>query len=279
MYAKDIMTEELIVAKLPANRREILGLMVKHKKTGLPVVDSKNKFVGTITRKNIFDNPNEEQIATLMITDPPIVKPKDTIRKAAKLMVKSRVYRLPVVDGRKLVGLIAPPDFLKIIEKKNISKPVEEYISGPCVPIFQDTPLGVAAAIINVTQVYAMPVLDKKARLVGILTDRDLYNLGFIDKKIALTELGLGQDEDAWTWEGLRNIMKLYYEESKTDLPNAPVKKIMVKNPTSIMDKTTVSEAARIMWKHDFGQLPIADSRDHLVSLIYDLDIIAALYE
>jgi Mg/Co/Ni transporter MgtE len=137
----------------------------------------------------------------------------------------------------------------------------------------------VAAAIINVTQVYAMPVLDKKARLVGMLTDRDLYNLGFIDKKIALSELGLGQDEDAWTWEGLRNIMKLYYEESKTDLPNAPVKKIMVKNPTSIMDKTTVSEAARIMWKHDFGQLPIADSRDQLVSLVYDLDLIAALYE
>jgi CBS domain-containing protein len=279
MYVKDIMTTDLVVAKLPADRREVLGLMVKHKKTGLPVVDSKNKFVGTITRKNIFDNPNEEQISTLMVSDPPIVKTKDTVRKAAKLMVKNRVYRLPVVEGRKLVGLIAPPDFLKIIEKKNINKPVKNYISGPCVPVYQDTPLSVAAAIINVTKVYAMPVLDKKARLVGILTDRDLFNLGFIDKKIALSELGLGQDEDAWTWEGLRNIMKLYYEESKTDLPNASVKNIMVKNPTSIIDKTTVSEAARIMWKNDFSQLPIADSKDHLVSLVYDLDIIAALFE
>jgi CBS domain-containing protein len=279
MYAKDIMATDLIVAKIPSDRSEILGLMVKNKRTGLPVVDSKNKFVGTITRKNIFDNPNEEQIASLMIWDPPILKPKDTVRKAAKLLVKHHVFRLPVVEKNKLVGLITPTDLLKIIEKKNIKAPVNKYVRSPCVPIYQDTPLTVAAAVINVTKVYALPVLDKKARLVGIVTDRDLFNLGFIDKKIALSELGLGEDEDAWTWEGLRNIMKLYYEESKTDLPNAPVKEIMVKNPTSIMEKTNVSEAARIMWKNDFGQLPIADSKDHLISLVYDLDIIASLYE
>ncbi|MCK5559955.1 MAG: CBS domain-containing protein [Thermoplasmata archaeon] len=279
MYAKDIMTTDLIVVKIPSNRSEVLSLMVKHKKTGLPVLDSKNKFVGTITRKNIFDNPNEEQISLLMVWDPPTVKSKDTIRKAAKLLVKHNIHRLPVVDKNKLVGHIAPTDFLKVIEKKNAKAPVSKYVRSPCVPIYQDTPLAVAAAIINVTKVYALPVLDKKARLVGIITDRDLFNLGFIDKKIALSELGLGEDEDAWTWEGLRNIMKLYYEESKTDLPNVPVKEIMVKDPTSIMEKTSVSEAARIMWKHDFGQLPIADSKDRLISIVYDLDIIASLYE
>ena len=37
--------------------------------------------------------------------------------------------------------------------------------------------------------------------------------------------------------------------------------------------------AANVMLKHDYGQLPIRDEDDRLVSLVYDIDIIRALYE
>jgi CBS domain-containing protein len=51
----------------------------------------------------------------------------------------------------------------------------------------------------------------------------------------------------------------------------------MVKNPTTVFRKTSVSEAARIMRKNDFGQLPVRDSKDHLLAMIYDLDVISVL--
>ncbi|HXZ24276.1 MAG TPA: CBS domain-containing protein, partial [Methanomassiliicoccales archaeon] len=108
-------------------------------------------------------------------------------------------------------------------------------------------------------------------------TDRDIFNSSFVNGSVAITRLGIGGDEDDWSWEGLRNVMRLWYEVSKIELPGVPVKEIMVKNPTTVFRKTPVSEAARIMRKNDFGQLPVRDSKDNLLAMIYDLDVISVL--
>jgi CBS domain-containing protein len=94
-----------------------------------------------------------------------------------------------------------------------------------------------------------------------------------------MEELGIPQDEDEWTWDGLRNVMKLWYEVSKIDLPGLPVRDIMVRNPMTVFKKTSISEAARIMRKNDFGQLPVRDSKDNLQAMIYDHDVISILAE
>jgi CBS domain-containing protein len=60
-------------------------------------------------------------------------------------------------------------------------------------------------------------------------------------------------------------------------LPKIPVCKVMISNTVTIFRKTSVSEAARIMRKHDFGQLPIRDSGDRLIAMIYELDLLAAI--
>jgi len=53
----------------------------------------------------------------------------------------------------------------------------------------------------------------------------------------------------------------------------------MVPFPTTVFKKTTISEAARIMRKNDFGQLPVRDSKDRLLAMIYDIDIVSILAE
>jgi CBS domain-containing protein len=119
--------------------------------------------------------------------------------------------------------------------------------------------------------------LDDESKLSGIVTDRDIFNLTVVDGSTAMADLGSGEDEDVWTWEGMRNIMKLYYEVSKITLPKIAVKEIMVKDPTTVFRKTTISEAARIMRKNDFGQLPIRNSDDRLIAMVDELDVIAVL--
>jgi len=71
--------------------------------------------------------------------------------------------------------------------------------------------------------------------------------------------------------------MKLWYEVSSVDLPKLAVKEIMIKNPMTVFRKTLVGDAARIMRKNDFGQLPIRDSKDNLVAMIYDIDVVSTL--
>ncbi len=272
----DVMTPNPIVAQVPGSRAEVLRTMVKHNLTGLPVVKrTDGSLAGIITRQDIFNKPDEDQLALLMQRDPPTIGTKDTVEKAASIFVKNNLHHLAVVDKNRLVGILTPTDLLSVLEKKNLKDPVENYIKSTCVPIYQEAPLAVALVSLKVSKTAALAVLDETGHLSGIITDRDLFNSSYVNGKAVVRDLKIGEDE--WTWEGLRNVVKLWYEVSKNELPGVPVREIMIKSPVTVFRKTTVSEAARIMRKNDFGQLPVRDSKDNLLAMIYDLDVISAL--
>jgi len=43
--------------------------------------------------------------------------------------------------------------------------------------------------------------LDHAGDLSGLVTDRDIYNLSYVNEKLVLVELGISGDEDEWTWK------------------------------------------------------------------------------
>ncbi|MGA1822298.1 MAG: CBS domain-containing protein [Thermoplasmatota archaeon] len=279
MNVSELMIKEPIYAELPATREDVLNLLVKHKRTGMPVVDSEGKVLGIITRKDIFQNPGEEQIAVIMTWDVPSVSPTSPVEKAARIMYQEDIRRLPVVKKGKLVGLLTPSDLLKVVEKRKIKTPVEDYVRSTTVCLHKDTPTNVAASMINLSKVYAMPVLDDNSRICGIVTDRDLFDFKYLGENITLTTLGISEDEDAWTWEGLRNVMNLYYQEAKIDLPKEPVSTFMTPKPSSIYRKSPAWEAAKEMRMRNFDQLPVVDDEDDLHSMVYDMDLMRSIYE
>lgn len=273
----DVMTSNPIVAQVPGSRQEVLKIMVQHNLTGMPVVRrSDGSLAGMITRQDIFDHPEEEQAAMIMRREHPVISPSASVEEAAKLLVEGTIRHLPVVDGNRLVGILTPTDLLCIVEKRGIDLPVEKVIRSPCVPIYQEAPLAVASVTLRVSRSSALPVLDEHGRLTGIITDRDIFNKSYTDGAEAVSAMGLNEEE-GWSWEGLRNVMRLWYEVSKIELPGVPIKEIMVRDPTTVFKKTAISEAARIMRKNDFGQLPVRDNKDRLLAMIYDHDIISVL--
>ena len=278
MRVKDIMTEDPIVAKLPGSRTEILRIMVTKKLTGVPVVKKDGTYVGFVARKHIFASPTEEQLALLVQKDWPTTVKTGNIEDVARLFVEGDIHHMPVVSKKKVVGMLTPADFLEAVQKKSVDTPVSELTRSPCVPVYEKTPLKVALEIIKVAKVFALPVLDKTGKLTGIITDRDIFNQSHINGSIAISDLGLGDDEDSWSWDGLRNVMKLYYEESKIDLPKIYVEKVM-KPPVTVFEKTGAAEAARMMMMEDFGQLPVIDMNDKLVAMLYELDVVATLVQ
>lgn len=278
MKVKEVMTENPIVAELPGTRTEVLKKLVKNNVTGLPVVKSDDgTLAGFVTRQDIFSKPEEEQLALVIRRDMPTIGPNASVKDAARLMVDQRLTHLPVVEKSRLVGILTPTDLLIVVEKDNPQVTVEEIVRSPCIPIFQGAPLTVALSTFRAAKVYALPVLDEDAKLVGIITDRDIFNQTVVDSSVVMSDLGISDDEDNWTWEGLRNVMKLWYEVSRVDLPKITVKDIMIKNPMTVFRKTLVADAARIMRKNDFGQLPVRDSKDNLVAMIYDIDVVSTL--
>ena len=278
MIVSEVMTEKPIVAEVPGTRTDILKLLVRENITGVPVVKhSDQSLVGFVTRQDIFSRPEEEQLALLIRRDCPTISPDSDVRDAAKLIVENGLSHVPVVDDGKLVGIVTPSDLLIVVEKNNDMTPVIDIERSTCVPIFEGSPLSVALITFKVANVSALPVLDENARLTGIITDRDIFNQSVVDGSVVMSDLGLSQDTDNWSWGGLRNVMKLWYEVSKIELPNLSVREVMVKNPTTAFSKTPASEAARIMRKNDFGQLPLRGARDNLIGMIYDTDVISTI--
>ncbi len=55
-----------------------------------------------------------EPLSTIMTTELITVGPQDTLAKAAELLSTRRIHHLPVVEGKKLVGLLTTYDLFKI---------------------------------------------------------------------------------------------------------------------------------------------------------------------
>ncbi len=281
MRVKEIMTKKPIMARLPGNRDDVISLLVKNKKTGLPVIkESTGEYIGFLTRQMLFEKPETEQLVLLIDRAYPSVSGKDSIEYAAEILLKNNLHHLPVVNSKGMVeGIVTPADFLQIIMDRKLENPVEKYIRTPCIPLHSKTPLKVALLTMRLAGLYAFPVVDDEGFLIGLVTDRDIFNRNIIEKSVSSADIGLGDDEDAWNWEGLKNVMKLYYEISKIDVPDLPVKEIMISNPRTIFKGTSVSGAAEIMHENDYGQLPVKNDRDRLMAMIYELDLMESLVE
>ena len=273
----DLMTEDPIVAELPNNRRKVINLMIKNEITGVPVVKD-GVLKGFVSRHDFFNNPEEEQLAMVYKHDYPVLSKDDDLEEAARIFVEENIHYIPVKEnGDQCVGIITTADMLEYIEEVKPDVTVGEAARRPCVPIYEDTPIKVVLQAMKLTGLYAFPVVDGDAMLTGIITDRDLFDLSEVNGEIVISELGLGDDEDSWSWKGLRNIMKLYYEESKIELPDIRAKDAMVGGPKVVFDQTKADEAAKIMRRNDYGQLPIVDEMDKLETMVYELDLIAAI--
>lgn len=279
MNVSTLMIEDPVTITIPQTRKEVLRIIVQENVTGIPVVKRNGELAGLITRRDIIENPNEEQIALLMQWDIPKLTPNDSIKKAAKLFVEKRIHHICVVRGKKLVGFIRPYQLLRVVETTHTDRLVEEFIGSTCIPVWERTPLPLIPKMIKITNHYAMPVLDNEGKLSGIITDRDLFSSSQIEEVVSISELGLGDDEDDWTWEGIRNITTLFFEEHKLSLPNIIVGDVMIKNPKTVYVRSSVSRAAKIMRKNYYGQLPVMDSEDNLVSMIYNIDLLKILLD
>ena len=279
MKVEDVMSHELIVGYVPGTVKDALSILAKHNVSGMPILKKDTKtVVGVVTRSDIFRNFDEDQLALIMSTDTHTVEKEQSIKDAAKLLHEHRIHGLPVINKRKnLVGIISPTDILKSLQKKT-TEIIEPYIKNLAVPVYQETPINIVMEIISITHENALPVLNDDLKLAGIVCDGDLFKLSHIKESISHSDLGMGSDEDQWTWEGIRDTVRMYHSISEVSLPQVPVKEIMVTNVIKAFKNTPVNEVAEKLIKHDISRMPIVDSNDRLIGMVTDIDLMACMF-
>ena len=275
---EDIMVKLPIVAEVPGNRNDAINIMVRNNITGLPVVRaSDGRLVGIVSRKDVFNKFNEDQLSLIMKKDIITITPDTSIRDAAKIFVEKRIHRLPVVEDGKLIGLITPTDLLDEVKNMKTSLTAQDVINTTCVTAFVDDPISYVVSAMRVSKVTSFPVLDAKGNLVGIITDRDM----FVDQTKDISVLKeLGVDEADQSLAGYRNVLPLFYMATERAISEEMiVRDYMVKNPTTVFKKTSLSEVAKIMKQNNFGQIPVRGNKDELAAMIYDVDVLTALLD
>ena len=106
------------------------------------------------------------------------VTPETEFHRAFDLMRSRNIHHLPVVDGGRVVGMVAERDLLLAAANFGSSEvPVGEIMRGPAVCVAESVLLKEAARLLVVRHIGSLPVLDSRKALVGIITETDIFKI------------------------------------------------------------------------------------------------------
>ncbi|MBX2944677.1 MAG: IMP dehydrogenase [Cyclobacteriaceae bacterium] len=129
--------------------------------------------------KNMRIDQQAEQVRKVkrsqsgMILDPITLSVNSTVQDAEKIMREFRIGGIPVVDGNgKLLGIITNRD---LRFQKDLSVPVEKIMTKEnLVTASENITLEKAEIILQEYKIEKLPIVNKKGKLTGLITFRDI---------------------------------------------------------------------------------------------------------
>ena len=106
------------------------------------------------------------------------IAPQTEFHRAFDLMHSRRIHHLPVVDGERVVGIVAERDLLLAAANFGSAEvPVAEIMHGSPVCVSENADLKQAARLLVVNHIGSLPVLNARKVLVGIITETDIFKI------------------------------------------------------------------------------------------------------
>jgi len=132
--------------------------------------------VGVIHRFNTIEEQVNEvtkvkRAQSVVITNPYTVSPDDTLANLKSISAEKGVSSFPVVKGKKLVGIITKRDYMF---EKDDSKKVSELMSKDLITASFGISIEDAKKILAKEKVEKLLLVDKKNKLKGMITAKDI---------------------------------------------------------------------------------------------------------
>ena len=128
---------------------------------------------------------------------------------------------------------------------------LSEIMTENVISVQQDAPFHQVADKIQRHKIRHLPVVTKENKIIGLLTERDLYRIQSPRKL-----------EDG-TW---------YYDPEILD--NFILKDVMIANPFTFRPDNTVAEAILKMVRNKYGCIPITDAAGKLCGIVTYVDLL-----
>lgn len=146
LKAKDIMTKQVITVSITTTVLELANLLASKNIGGTPVIDDAGDLLGVVTENDLIDQQKKIHIPTVItildsffyLENPDkmgdemkkiagstvgdiytkkvlTVTEETPLDEIATIMAEKNVHTLPVVDGKRLVGVIGKQDIIKTL--------------------------------------------------------------------------------------------------------------------------------------------------------------------
>ena len=144
LTAKDIMTRNVTTVGATTTIEELARILMEHKISGVPVVDDNENLIGIVTENDLISQNKRLHIPTVMrlfdafivlesqskvekeikkmtaiTVDDIYIKEVITVAEGtpvqdiATIMSEKKVHLIPVVEGKKILGIIGKIDLIK----------------------------------------------------------------------------------------------------------------------------------------------------------------------
>ena len=187
---KEIMTSNPVCVRESTPLDEVIDIFIEKNVGGTPVVDKDDVLISIITERDVIRHLIDKVEGTVqdyMTEDPIIATPGMRLKDVARVMLRNGFRRLPVISEDRLIGMVTSTDFIRLLgsdwafnrittgdvrEITNVR--VEEVMSRDPVRVGREDSLRGTAEIMIKEGVGALPVVEGRDNLVGIITEKDI---------------------------------------------------------------------------------------------------------
>ncbi|MBU1120487.1 IMP dehydrogenase, partial [Candidatus Micrarchaeota archaeon] len=171
---RDVCLKTKLTNKLSLNIPLVSAAMdtVTGKETAIEM--ARQGGIGIIHRNMLPEEQAEEVDAVKreefwIIEKPVTVKPTDTLAKINHLREEFDIYSFPVLQGKKLVGIVTRRDLLF---EKNEKKKAKDLMTKKLIYVDRMVDIDEAKKILHKHKIEKLPVVNKRKELLGLITIR-----------------------------------------------------------------------------------------------------------
>jgi CBS domain-containing protein len=114
MKVREIMTTPVITAPEAMPLGEVAELLAKHHITAVPIVDGDDTVIGLVSEYDLMARQGKTA-GDVMTRGVVTVGPETEVDDVRFLLVERRIRRVPVTDGRRMVGIISRSDIVRLM--------------------------------------------------------------------------------------------------------------------------------------------------------------------
>lgn len=127
---KDVMVKNPYFMNIKSTAGDWRHLLRKTRHSKFPVVDENRKVVGIVTPNDVADKKDNELIQNVMSKTLIIAKKDTPVAHVARVMVWEGIEMVPVVEDKRLIGVITRQDAIRALQYYRFQPHIGETIDG-----------------------------------------------------------------------------------------------------------------------------------------------------